>query len=166
MKKIDAYASVSCNESFYEVTTMSRGMLRYGDPDAPRHYLPPDTDDATLGKTLRIALAASKTVSLPEFQKIFHSGIVQKVAAERDAAAMQRYGYKSRRAMYKKKDNCSVSAYDGIIEISPSHHHGIDGYSADKRTGPFPLSVPDTATDAELGAAIREGFRRCTGSVK
>lgn len=166
MKKIDACASLYFNGDFFLFETTSRGMLRYAEPDAPAHYLPPDVDDATLGKTLRVALAASKTVSVSEFQKIFHSGIVQKLGKERNAWAMQHYGYKTKRAMFRNMDNCSVSAFEGMIEISPSHHDSLDGYSADKRTGPFPLSVSATATDAELGAAIREGFKRCTSSVK
>ena len=70
-------------------------MMGYAEPDAPPHYLPPDVDDATLGRTLRIALAASKRVSVDEFQKIFHSGLIDKVEDERAALAMKQYGYKT-----------------------------------------------------------------------
>lgn len=166
MKKFVARSAVFFNGDFFCIVTQSTGMLAYAEPDAPPRYLPPDVDDATIGKTLRIALVASKQIEPAEFQKIWKSGIIDQNDAARDTFAMQHYGYKSRRAMYKNMDNCLVSASDGMIEISPSHHHGIDGYSADKRIGPFPLSVSDTVTDAELGAAIREGFKRCTSSVK
>ena len=145
---------------------MSQGMLDYAEPDTPPHYLPPDVDDATLGKTLRIALAASKTVSMPEFQKIFHSGVVQKLSEERNAWAMQYYGYKTKRAMLRKMNCCSVKTYASVIEIKPWHHKTLDGYSGISNDGPEILHLPITVTDAELGGAIREGFKRCTSSVK
>lgn len=166
MKRIvDAVANIYFNQDFFEITTMSQGMLQYAEPTAPRHYLPPDVDNATLGHTLRLALKASKRVGVEEFQKIFHSGMVQQIAKERDAWAMKQYGYKTRRAMYKHMDNCSVSVADGQIEISPSHHNSLDGYSVTKDDGPFPSYLPETTSDAELGVALREGFSRCTSSV-
>lgn len=165
MKKIDARASVYSNGDFFRITTMSQGMLDYAEPDASPHYLTPDVDDATLGHTLRLALKASKRVSVEEFQKIFHSGVIQKLGNERDAWAMKHYGYKTKRAMYKNMDSCSISVADRQIEIAPLHHKSLDGYSATV-DGPHPLYVPESATNEKLGAALRDGFSRCTSALK
>ncbi len=165
MKTVDASASVYFNRIFYELITFSQGMLSYAEPDAPPYYLPANTDDAMLGHTLRLALKASRWVNVDEFQKIFHSGVVQQLGKDREAWAMKAYGYKSKRAMYRDMDSCSVTVAEGKIEIQPLHHKSLDGYSATK-DGPQPLYAPQTATDAELGAALREGFKLCTSSVK
>lgn len=166
MKKIDARASVHFNGDFFEVSTMSQGMLDYAEPDSPPHYLAPDVNNETLGHTLRLALKASKRVSVEEFQKIWTSRIVHKLGDERDAWAMKHYGYKTKRAMYKNMDRCSISVADGQIEIAPMHHKSLDGYSGISNDGPEILRIPETATDTELGAALREGFARCTSALK
>ena len=164
MKKIESCTSVTLNADFFCITTMSQGMLNYLEPDVQPHYLAPSVDDSTLGKTLRTALAASKRVSVEEFQAIFHSGVIQKLGDERMRAVMQKYGYKTKRAMYKNMDKCSVDLGDGKIVIQPMHHKSIDGYSA-TTSGPESLVVDAAISDAELGAALRDAFKRCTSSV-
>jgi len=164
MKKLDSCASVSLNKEFFKLITMSQGMLQYAEPAVSPWYLPPSVEDELLGHTLRLALKASRRISVEEFQKLFHSGVVQKNGEERNALAMKQYGYKSKRAMYKHMDNCSISVADGQIEIAPQHHNSLDGYSA-TTDGPHPLYIAETATDAELGAALREGFTRCTSAM-
>jgi len=166
MRKIDASANIFFNGSFYRIKTMSRGMLEYGEPDAPPHYLPPDADDVTLGRTMREALSGSKNVCVEEFQKIFHSGVVQQLQKEQDAWAMQRYGYKTKRAMYLRMDCCWINVADGQIEIKPTLHKGLDSYSGISNDGPEIQHVSVAISDAELGAALREGFKRCLGSPK
>lgn len=165
MRKLDAAANVCLNELFFEIVTMSQGMLQYGEPSAPLHYLPADTNDTTLGVTLRIALSASKRVGVEEFQKIFHSGIVQERGKAREAEAMQKYGYKTKRALYKNMMCCWVSVFDGKIEIKLTHHKALDAYSGISNDGPEIQHLPVTCSDAELGAALREGFKRCTSAV-
>ncbi|WP_412480367.1 contact-dependent growth inhibition system immunity protein [Azonexus sp. IMCC34839] len=166
MKKIDAHANILFNGVFYCIETMSLGMLAYTEPEATPHYLPPDVEDEILGRTLREALNASKTVSIEEFQKIFHSGVIQQLGNERNAWAMKNYGYKNKRAMYRKMDCCWISAADGQIEIKPTRHKGLDAYSGISNDGPEIQYVSVAISDADLGAALKEGFKRCTGSPK
>ncbi|WP_316864127.1 contact-dependent growth inhibition system immunity protein [Ralstonia mannitolilytica] len=166
MKKYSAWASVMFNGDFYEIVTMSKGMMSYAEPSAAPCYLSPDADDALLGKALREAFSKSQRVEVDKFQEIFHSGIVQKVAKEREAWVMNAYGYKTKRAMFQKMDACSASLCDDKIEIQPLHQQSLDGYTAKKDTGPLPLDLPVTASDAEVGAALREGFRRCTSEIR
>lgn len=66
----------------------------------------------------------------------------------------------------EKMDSCNVAVFDEKIEIQPLHQKSLDGYTARKDTGPFSSNVPATATDAELGAALREGFKRCTSAIR
>jgi len=163
--KIYARAEVGFNSDYFDVTSVSIGMLNYSEPSVAPQYLPPHVDDATLGASLRRALAASKRVSVEEFQKIFASGIVQKLGKEREQDVMQKYGYKSRRALYKNMMCCWISVFDGLLEIKPTHHKSMDSYSGISNDGPEIIRLPLTVSDAELGAALREGFKRCTSAV-
>lgn len=166
MTTITASAAAFFNGDFYCITTQSVGMLVYPEPDVPPIFLSPDADDLTLGQQLRRALQASKRVSPEEFQKIWRSGGISKLEDSRQEWTMQHYGYKSRRAMLKSMDTCSVSVTDGEIEIQPTHQKSLDGYTVTKDEGPFPLSVPEGASDVSLGAALREGFKRCTSAIR
>ena len=141
-------------------------MLSYAEPDAQPQHLDPTVDDATLRKLVRDSLVVSRRVSVEEFQTIFHSGVVQKIEKERDAWAMKHYGYKTKRAMYRNMDTCSVAIVGDQIEIQPTNQESLDEYAVGKDEGPFPLYVPATASDAELGAALREGFKRCTSAIR
>lgn len=163
MEKPISLATADFNGDFIRLITMSQGMMGYSEPDAPPQYLVPSVSDEDLGSRLRLALAASKRVPVEEFQKIFRSGIVQEIAKEREKLAMENYGYKTRRAMYKKMDTCTISHFEGRIEIQPSHQKSLDGYTGIEDAA---LDVPVTASDAELGAALREGFKRCTSAIR
>lgn len=165
MKKFFARSICFYNGDFFLIATQSTGMFTYGEPNAPLHYLPPDANDAQLGQTLRIALKASKQVAIEEFQKIWKSGILKNNEIEREARMMQEYGYKTKRAMYKHMVTCSVEVADGQIEISPSHSDRKGGHSRNANDEIENVRLPDTASDAELGAALREGFKRCTGAI-
>lgn len=164
-KKMEASAEVGFNGSFFDVISVSIGMINYPEPSAPPYYLDPDVDDATLGATLRFALAASKRVSVEEFQKIFHSGVIQKLGEDREKAVMQKYGYKTKRTLYKNMRCCWISVADGKIEIKPTHQKSLDSYTGISKDGPEIQHLPITVSDAELGAALREGFKHCTSAA-
>ncbi|ADJ66149.1 CdiI family contact-dependent growth inhibition immunity protein [Herbaspirillum seropedicae] len=162
----DAFrATVYFNGDLYQIITMAQGMLDFADPDLSPQILMPTTTDAELGGALRLALSKSRQVTVPEFQEILKSGIVQKNAKERQALIMQRHGYKNRKAMMRKMACCWITADKAKIEIKPTHHKNIDGYSGISNDGPEIIFISTNSGDAELGAALKEGFSRCTSAV-
>ncbi len=162
---IDAVAEVVMNEKFFWFTTMSQGGMNYVEPVSPPRYLLSDADNEAIGEALRLTIAGSRKVSAAEFVKFFNSGHIQQLTEERNKAAMQKYGYKTKRALYKNMLCCWISVFDGKIEIKPTHHKSLDGYSGISNDGPEIQYLPTTCTDAELGAALREGFTRCTSAI-
>ncbi|MEN5182084.1 contact-dependent growth inhibition system immunity protein [Comamonas testosteroni] len=151
---------------FFQFITISAGVLNYSDPDVEPQYFPFDASDKILGESLRISLSKSKEVDVREFQKIFHSGVVQKNTKEREQYVMNKYGYKTRKALYKKMDTCAISAFNDYIEIQPTHQDSLDGWTVKKDMGLTPLQIPHTATDEELGAALRHAFTLCTSAIR
>ncbi|MET2524667.1 contact-dependent growth inhibition system immunity protein [Ralstonia pseudosolanacearum] len=166
MWKIGQMTAALTNGDFTCIVSQSVGMMAYPEPSASPHYLSPNVDGAALGSALRVALASSKRVSVDEFQEIWKSGVIDNIESNRDNWIKKQFGYKTKRAMYKNMDTCNVSGVDGQIKIQPTHQKSLDGYTVRKDEGPFPLYVPGTATDAELGAVLREGFRRCTSAIR
>jgi hypothetical protein len=164
-KNIDRSVAFFNGNHFY-IATQSTGMLAYPEPSAEPHYFSYDVDDLVLGRALRIALGNSRVTEMEEFQRIWKSGEIQKLESERSAWAMKEYGYKTRRAMYRFMNCCSIERKDGTIDIYPMHHKSLDTYRGISHDGPEILHLPEVASDAELGAALREGFRRCTSAIK
>ena len=150
------------NQDFFKVSVMDEGMISFVDPYSSPTYFVPDVDDATLGHAVKVALQAYKPVSMEEFQKIFKSGIVQQRFKEKENDEMLKYNYKTRKALYKNMATCSVYIVDNQIKIQPTHQDSLDGYTVTKDEGPFPLYLPESTSDAELGAELRKGFTLCT----
>lgn len=144
---------------------MSQGILDYVDPDVAPHYLESGVNDAELGEALRSALRESKCVSAEDFQNLFKSGVIQNAERERVEWAMARYGYKTKRAMYKDMRCCWIKFQGGVVEIKPTFHKSMDCYTGLSNGGPGIIHVRDAVSDAELGAALREGFGRCAGAI-
>lgn len=162
MNTFIARAAVFCNQDFLCISTQSTGLLAYAEPSAKPLYLPSDVSDEILGKSIRNALALSKQVGLEEFQEIWKSGIIHSLDNQRDAWAMEKYGYKTKRAMYKNMLCCWISCVDEKLQVKPTHRKTLDTYSGISIDGPEILRIPEYASDAEVGAALREGFIRCT----
>ncbi|WP_459204131.1 contact-dependent growth inhibition system immunity protein (plasmid) [Ralstonia pseudosolanacearum] len=162
MGKINAVANAYFNGHFFYICTMSQGVLDYVDPDVAPHYLELGANDAELGEALRSALRESRCVSVEDFQGLFKSGAIQSAEQERAVWAMARYGYKTKRAMYKNMKCCWIKFQDEVIEIKPTFHKSMDCYTGLSSGGPEIIHLRDAVSDAELGAALREGFTRCT----
>lgn len=166
MQKIQPHASAFFNGDFFYILTMSQGMLRYAEPSSPAQYFGSQVGNDELGRAVRTAFLGCKKVSVEEFHAILNSGVVQQCRKEREQWMMKEYGYKTKKALYKNMDCCWIDQIDQTIEITPSHHKTLDGYTKTTIDGLEALNVSAFSSDAELGAALREGFKRCTSAFK
>lgn len=164
--KYSAMAGVEFNGDFFRITTMSQGMLSYAEPSADPIYLPPDVGDAELGNAIRSGLSLSRRVTPSEFQEIFKSKIVELHAKDRDARAIEQFGYKKKRDMNKNMDTCLIKVLDGRIEIQPTHQNSLDTYTISKVDGPFPVCVDENVSDTELGSTLKHAMTQCTSSLR
>lgn len=164
MKKDVKMTAVFFNQDFYWFITQAMGMIAVGDFQVEPKFLASDADNPQLGGALRQCLLSSRKIEMDEFQKLFQSGAFNVLDEKRENEAMVKYGYKSKKSMYRKMNRCSVELVDGKIKIQPMHHKSLDSYTATK-DGPEPLVLDASIGDAELGAALREGFNRCTSAI-
>lgn len=169
------WASAKGNGDFIFIQTDSgyRGGMNV-DYKGAKYFLSPEVSDAALGEALLDALSRSRFV-LPtpqpgsvyppevEFDKELYSNEKSNERYQQWIEdVMKRYGYKTKRALFKNMKNCSVEVADSIVTIRPWHHEKLEGWNGDgiRREDYVVLSVNGTPT--EIGAALRLAFSRCT----
>lgn len=166
-EQVPKLASVSRNQDFYRIYTESGRGLVFPDFEMPQYEHPLDVPNNVLGRDVLAAVMRSRQLGSKEFSAIFQSGIVQRNRDQWERETIQKYGYKSRRNIYRKMDSCSVILLpgSGVLKIQPSHHDTLDGHSSTKSDGLEDVLVSSTGSDEEIGAAVRLAFERCTSSV-
>jgi len=143
-------------ERYLSITTMSVCGLHYLEPSAPRILLNVDADNQEIGSNVRLGMSRSKVDEREEFEEIWELNIVQKISEERDEEIRRIYKY---RPVLRKMKFLSVYINIKHINIVPTENKGkgnTRGLSLEEN-----IYLPLTATDEEIGAAIREGFNRC-----
>lgn len=153
------------HQDFISVETVSgRGRMRGDRVHGVEHFLPPNVSDRALGEAVQDAVSRSRFLSLEECDTFFHPDVCKREHEEWLEMMRERFGYKTKRALYKGMKNVTVQqAYD-VLKFSPSHQERSLDYWSGKGLGPEDdVTIPATATPEEIGAALRLAFSRCTG---
>ncbi|MFV8797157.1 contact-dependent growth inhibition system immunity protein [Yersinia sp. LJYL362] len=159
----DYCASCFCNNNFLNINTDSGlGLMRI-DPLFPPHLLPPDADDKSIGEAVFIALSNSRTLSLEEYSDFFNLEKSQEQYAAWVAMLMEKYGYKTKRALFKGMKNCSIHCINGVITILPTRHEKLEAWGGTGRGGNDKVILSVNSSPAEIGAALRLALSRCKG---
>lgn len=124
-------------------------------------FLAPDASDEAIGESISAALKASRMIAPAEFNKRWSAGEFSRLEAARENEAIDRFCYKDRKALRREMRLCWISLKDNFLEIAPSRKVSIDGYTADKEFGPFPIQIAVSASNTEIGEAVRKGFSLC-----
>ena len=159
----DYWASCYWNNEFLSIETMS-GLGRFGDDSLfPPHLLPPDADDKSIGEAVLIALSNSRTLSLEEYSDFFNLEKSQEKYVAWIAMLMEKYGYKTKRALFKDMKNCSIHCINDVITISPTRHEKLEAWGGTGRGGSDKVILSVNSSPAEIGAALRLALSRCKG---
>ena len=173
--KKTAWAEAKINKDFICITTFSGYGICQMDPLGKENYSPPEVDDLTLGNMVLDALKHSRFV-LPEPDH--RKGIWVHPDATYDAdlydykkaedrysdwvkSVMKSYGYKTKRAMFNKMKNCSISLAGGVLKITPYRHIKLEMWEGREKDGIEDVIIPGDSTPEEIGAALRLAFSQC-----
>lgn len=156
-----ARACAFFNGDFYWIQSQSTGLIAVAEPSSKPIFLAPDAPDALIGEGIRTALQASRKMGAAEFNKRWAAGEFSRIEEEREHEAISRFSYRNRKDLRRAMRLCWISLKENSLEIAPSRKVSIDGYTSDKESGPFPLLIASSASDAELGEAVRQGFSLC-----
>jgi hypothetical protein len=134
-----------------------RGMTMT-DWDAYAKTFPSDVENNTLGYALREALAASR-VGLPGEWADARLG-----AADYDARLASAFGLRTTKGLYPGMKDVAARWSLGEVTLSPSRHRrgsAFGGFPHGVNHGHEEIVTAFTSNDDELGAAVRECFKRC-----
>jgi len=169
-----AWANVKLNKEFFCIQTYSGYRMSQADHRGAMHLLAPDASDQEVGEALLDALSKSRFV-LPEPrtdvwihpEATFDSGLYDFEATEQRykdwiSQLMSQYGYKTKKALFKDMKSCSVESKEGQTTIRPSRHEKLEGWGGTGKGGSDYVVISTNSTPAEVGAALRLAFSRCT----
>lgn len=169
-----AWADAKFNTDFICIETYSGYRSSQADPQGAQHLVRPDASDQELGAALLDALAHSRFV-LPEPRKdiwihpeatfdmsLYDYDLNNQRYVEWVCKLMEVYGYKNRRALFKDMKNCGVESKNDGITIRPRHHEKLEAWSGKGISESDNVVIPANSSPAEVGAALRLAFSRCT----
>lgn len=169
-----AWAGVKINTDFICIETYSGYGSCRADYKGAMHLLSPDVPDQALGEALLDALLKSRFV-LPEPRKdvwihpeatfdmsLYDYELNNQRYAEWISNLMRLYGYKTKRALFRDMKNCNVESRCGEVTIRPSCHEKLEAWSGRGISESDYVVIPSSSSPAEVGAALRLAFSRCT----
>jgi len=158
--------SVDCNlnQDFIYLITQSGDIERVPDYQCGKeYYLSPEVDDHILGEAVLDCLEACRWITYddnPDF--FYHEKNVLPKYKQWIENTMKEYGYKTKNKMFRQMDSCSFRQSENLIEISPSKHEKLEAWGREKDDGIEDVIIPADSTPAEIGAALKLAFSRCT----
>jgi hypothetical protein len=172
-----AWAQALSKDKFICVETYSGyGTGNRADPKGKQNLLAPDASDQVLGAAVLDALAHSRClvlgaprsdVQLPPEVEFDPELYDYQLSNERYGVwvrtLMESYGYKSRQSLFKGMKNCFIKRVGSAITFVPSKHQKLESWGRTKDDGIEDVVVSAESTPAEIGAALRLAFCRCTG---
>ena len=157
-------ASIYATEKFYCIKTSSGYRLLITDNLVMPVYVTKEVSDAELGQKIRHALSLSRLVD-PDDNDFFHRDKVEERYKVWIAEAMEMWGYKNRKALFKKMHTCKVKLLDNVIAVTPLSHDKLESWGATGMTKDDNLIFPSNVSDEELGVAVKKAFLRCRNYV-
>jgi hypothetical protein len=169
-----AWADAGINNELVYVKTYSGYRTSRADPLGVEYHASPDISDQALGEAVLDALAHSRFVLAEPRKDVW---IHPEATFDRDlydhtlttqryeqwvGSTLERFGYKTRRALFKDMKKCSIESKEGQITIRPSHHEKPEIWSGKGISESLYVTVPSQSHPADIGAALRLAFTRCT----
>lgn len=163
-KDQDYWANTFVTNEFLSVETYSGLGMTGRDSLFPSRLLQPDIDDQSLGNEIFQALSDSRTLNVLEERVAFfdlEKGKEQYAAWI--AMLMEKYGYKTKRALFKNMKKCGIHLVNNIITIRPSFHEKLEAWSGERINESDYVLLPASCSPAEIGAGLRLALSRCKG---
>ncbi len=168
------WADAVFNKEFICVKTYSGYRSSRADPQGVEHHASPEISDQELGVVVLDALAHSRFV-LPEPRKdvwihpeatfdmeLYDYSLTNQRYDQWVENTLERYGYKTKRALFKDMKKCSIESTKGQITIRPSHHEKLEAWSGKGINESDYVIIPTSSDPSDVGAALRLAFSRCT----
>ena len=156
------WAEAVDNGDFICVDTYSGYRSGVRDPLGKQHLLPPDVGDLELGAAVLDCFAHSRFVTPQEDMALYDYEQVTSRYAEWVKNLMATYGYKTKRALFKRMKRCGIESLEGFITIDPTYHEKLEAWGGNGISKEDCIVIPADSTPSEVGSALRLALSRCT----
>ena len=156
------WVSSYMNQDVIRVTTFSGPAPAAYDPEGYQFFLSPDVDDKSLGEAVLKALSKSRIIKEKDFGTFFDYKRIEKYYKDWIEYCQKTYFYKTKKAMFKYMDHCSITSENEKITIMPWHHEKIEAWSGTKNREKDYVIIPADSTAEDVGKALRLAYSRCT----
>jgi CDI immunity protein len=153
------------NHDFIFIETQSGYTSSAYDPAGYEIYLKRDATALEIGETILKALSKSRVVDPSEFGTFFDYKRIEQVYKDWILKTQSMYGYKTKKAMFRYMDCCTIRLYDDKMRIYPSHHEKMEAWGSPKNGRDDDVIIPYPSSAEEIGNAFLLALSRCTSSV-
>ncbi|GBR18834.1 hypothetical protein AA105894_2160 [Asaia spathodeae NBRC 105894] len=167
------WANIKMNEKFINLKTHSGYRIFQYDYSGENIYLSPEVNNIDFGLEILSALGASRFV-LPaprndvvvhpdvEYDAPLHNYILTEERYRKWVTeTMEKFGYKTKRAMFKNMKNCDVVKSSENMKIKPWFHNKLEAWSLDGISEEDNVVIPADSSAEEIGVAARLALSRC-----
>lgn len=152
------WAEISRTDRFISIEPLSGYRFVQLEDEGHVIYLAPDATNEELGLALLEELDRSRFI-WPLDPKFLEAERYMRCYRDRQKDTMRRYGYKTKRDLYKNMDWCRAKRSEGRILIRP-HKRDKPEYWKDLPPEKD-VVIPETRNAAVAGAALRLALDRC-----
>ncbi|MBB3225554.1 hypothetical protein FHW69_000144 [Luteibacter sp. Sphag1AF] len=156
------WAGAVDNGDFICIDTYSGNGLLGRDTEGVSEILGAGENNENLGCAVIRALAASREITLDEYSGYFNWEKRKASYTLWVNSLMQQFGYRTRKALFRNMRSCSIAVDDSSILFCPSHHEKLEAWSGDGISKDDYVVLPFDSSPADIGAALRLAFSRCT----
>lgn len=154
-------AAVYFNQNLICIQTYSGFRMMAADPDGEELLLSTNISDLQLGQAALLALSKSRIIAQSEIENYFDNTKRDEIYNKWVNRLIERYSYKTKRALFKNMMRCSLEIRNGFFTISPSHHEKLEAWSGTGITENDTVVLPVGSSAEEIGAGLRLTFSRC-----
>ena len=163
INKLEKAAYISATKKFICLQSCATCRLSAIDPDGKIFFLERYPEVVEFGRAIRECLAASRIIPFEEVRTFFDRTAVQRRYEDWLALLMQKFGYKTRRAVLQKMHLCNVDLRNATITFGPTFHEKLEGWSGELIDKADYVHIPETSTEEEIGQAALLALSRCIG---
>ncbi|EHT1891010.1 CDI system immunity protein CdiI-o11, partial [Escherichia coli] len=79
------------------------------------------------------------------------------------ATLMEKYGYRTKRALFKNMKKVGIHLVNDVITIRPSFHEKLEAWSGNRINESDYVVLPADSSPTEIGSGLRLALSRCKG---
>jgi hypothetical protein len=155
------WAAIYANDEFVCVQTCSGLRSTASDPAGKLIFLHAAPAPHELGQALQAALSVSRTLTPEEIGQFFDVQAIEKRYEDWVAVVMQKFGYSTRRNLFKKMKHCQVVCSEGTISIRPTFHEKLEAWSGKSIEKTDHVLIPETVSSHDIGEGALLAMSKC-----